>query len=40
MASSPSASDVATAVIELVTNPDRSKADVFMVTGKGLEAVP
>jgi len=40
MASPPSASDVATAVVELVTNPDRARADVFMVTGKGLEAVP
>lgn len=38
MSSPPVASDVATAVIELVTNPDRSKGDVFVVSGKGLEA--
>jgi NAD(P)-dependent dehydrogenase (short-subunit alcohol dehydrogenase family) len=40
MASPPTASDVASAVIELVTNPDRSKGNVFIVSGKGLEAVP
>jgi hypothetical protein len=40
MSSPPAASDVATAVIELVTNPDRSKGDVFVVSGKGLEAAP
>jgi NAD(P)-dependent dehydrogenase (short-subunit alcohol dehydrogenase family) len=38
MASPPSASDVATAVIELATNPDQSKGKVFVVSGKGLEA--
>jgi hypothetical protein len=32
--------DVATAVTELATNPDRSKGIVFIVSGKGLEAVP
>jgi NADP-dependent 3-hydroxy acid dehydrogenase YdfG len=40
MASPPTSSDVATAVIELVTNPDRAKGNVFIVSGKGLEAVP
>ncbi|MFZ0206225.1 MAG: SDR family oxidoreductase [Roseiarcus sp.] len=40
MASPPTSSDVATAVIELATNPDRSKGKAFMVSGKGLEAVP
>jgi NAD(P)-dependent dehydrogenase (short-subunit alcohol dehydrogenase family) len=40
MASPPTSSDVATAVIELVTKEDRSKGDVFIVSGNGLEAVP
>ena len=40
MTSPPASSDVATAVIELATNPDRSKGNVFIVSGKGLEAVP
>ena len=40
MASPPTSSDVATAVISLVTNPDLSKGNVFIVSGKGLEAVP
>jgi NAD(P)-dependent dehydrogenase (short-subunit alcohol dehydrogenase family) len=40
MASPPTSSDVATAVIELATNPDRSNGKVFIVSGKGLEAVP
>jgi len=40
MDSPPTASDVATAAIELVTNPDPSKGKVFVVWGKGLEAVP
>jgi NAD(P)-dependent dehydrogenase (short-subunit alcohol dehydrogenase family) len=40
MASPPTSSDVATAVIELVTNPNRSKGNVFIVSGMGLEAVP
>jgi hypothetical protein len=40
MASPPASSDVATAVIALVTNPDRAKGNVFIVSGKGLEAVP
>ena len=39
MASPPTSSDVATAVIELATNPDRSKGKAFMVSGKGLEPV-
>ena len=34
----PSAVDVASAVIELATHPDRSKGKVFLVSGKGLEA--
>ena len=40
MASPPSSSDVASAVIELATNPEQSKGKVFIVSGKGLEAVP
>jgi NAD(P)-dependent dehydrogenase (short-subunit alcohol dehydrogenase family) len=40
MTSPPTSSDVATAVIELATNPDPSKGNVFIVSGKGLEAVP
>jgi NAD(P)-dependent dehydrogenase (short-subunit alcohol dehydrogenase family) len=39
MASPPTSSDVATAVIDLVTNSDPSKGNVFIVSGKGLEAV-
>src|SRR5215510_16105741 len=38
MASPPASSDVATAVIKLAMNPDRSKGKVFVVSGKGLEA--
>jgi hypothetical protein len=40
MAAPPTSCNVATAVIELVMNPDRSVGDVFIVSGKGLEAVP
>jgi NAD(P)-dependent dehydrogenase (short-subunit alcohol dehydrogenase family) len=40
MESPPTSSDVAAAVIELVTNPDPSKGNVFVVWGKGLEPVP
>ncbi len=40
MDSPPTSSDVATAVIELATSPDRSKGKVFIVSGKGLEVVP
>jgi NADP-dependent 3-hydroxy acid dehydrogenase YdfG len=39
MAPPPSACMVASAVIELAMNPDRSLGDVFVVSGKGLEAV-
>ena len=39
MDSPPASSDVATAVIELATNPDHFKGKVFIVTGKGLEVV-
>jgi NAD(P)-dependent dehydrogenase (short-subunit alcohol dehydrogenase family) len=39
MASPPTACNVATAVIELLLNSDRSLGDVFIVSGKGLEAV-
>ena len=39
MESPPTASDVANAAIELVTAPDPSKGNVFVVWGKGLEAV-
>src|SRR2546428_99520 len=40
MAYPPAASDVAAAVIELAANPDPSRGSVFIVSGKGLEAVP
>jgi hypothetical protein len=33
-------SDVATAAIKLVADPDESKGKTFIVSGKGLEAVP
>jgi hypothetical protein len=39
MASPPTACNVASAVIELLLNPDRSLGDVFIVSGMGLEAV-
>jgi NAD(P)-dependent dehydrogenase (short-subunit alcohol dehydrogenase family) len=38
MASPPTAADVATAVVELATSPDRNKGKVFIVSGNGLEA--
>ena len=40
MASPPTSSGVATAAIELAINADQSKGKVFVVSGKGLEAVP
>jgi NAD(P)-dependent dehydrogenase (short-subunit alcohol dehydrogenase family) len=40
MDSPPTSSDVATAVIALLTNAEESKGKVFIVSGKGLEAVP
>jgi NAD(P)-dependent dehydrogenase (short-subunit alcohol dehydrogenase family) len=40
MASPPTASGVATAIIELATNADQSKGKVYVVSGNGLEAVP
>jgi NAD(P)-dependent dehydrogenase (short-subunit alcohol dehydrogenase family) len=40
MASPQTPADVATAVIELVTNTDRSKGNVFLVSGNGVEPVP
>jgi NAD(P)-dependent dehydrogenase (short-subunit alcohol dehydrogenase family) len=40
MDSPPTSSDVAAAVIEVATNPVRSKGKVFVVSGKGLEAAP
>jgi hypothetical protein len=39
MAFPPNACNVATAVIELLLNSDRALGDVFIVSGKGLEAV-
>ena len=39
MEAPPTSCKVATAVIELVLNPDRCLGDVFLVSGKGLEAV-
>ena len=38
MDSPPTAANVASGIIELVTQPDRSKGKVFIVSGKGLEA--
>jgi len=38
MSSPPTSADVATAVIELATSPDRCKGKVFIVSGNGLEA--
>jgi NAD(P)-dependent dehydrogenase (short-subunit alcohol dehydrogenase family) len=35
----PASSDAAAAVIELAANPDQSKGKVFVVSGKGLEAL-
>jgi hypothetical protein len=40
MTEPPSASDVASAVIDLVANPVPFKENVFVVSSKGLEAVP
>jgi NAD(P)-dependent dehydrogenase (short-subunit alcohol dehydrogenase family) len=40
MASPPTPSDVATGVIDLLTNPDHRKESVFVVSAKGLEAAP
>ncbi len=40
MASPPTSSDVAAAVIELATNPDPFKGKAFVVSGKGLEPAP
>jgi NAD(P)-dependent dehydrogenase (short-subunit alcohol dehydrogenase family) len=37
MAWPPASSDVATAVVELATNPDQSRGRVFVISGKGLE---
>ena len=39
MAEPPSSCNVASAVIELVLSPDRSLGDLFLVSGRGLEAV-
>lgn len=40
MTAPPTSNDVANAVVEFATNPDPSKAKVFVVSGKGLEAAP
>jgi NAD(P)-dependent dehydrogenase (short-subunit alcohol dehydrogenase family) len=40
MAAPPTSTDVATAVIELAADADRTKGKAFTVSGKGLEAVP
>jgi NAD(P)-dependent dehydrogenase (short-subunit alcohol dehydrogenase family) len=40
MAAPPSAADVASAVVDLAANPQPGKSNLFVVTGKGLEAVP
>jgi NAD(P)-dependent dehydrogenase (short-subunit alcohol dehydrogenase family) len=40
MASAPTASDTAAAVIELAQHPDEFKGKAFIVSGKGLEAAP
>jgi NAD(P)-dependent dehydrogenase (short-subunit alcohol dehydrogenase family) len=39
MSSPPTSSDVATAAIELLANPDQCKGKAFIVSGRGLEAV-
>jgi len=39
MAAPPTSSDVATAVIELAADPERTKGKAFIVSGKGLEVV-
>src|SRR5215471_3670487 len=39
IAAAPTSSDVATAVIELAADPERTKGKAFIVSGKGLEAV-
>jgi len=39
MASPPTASDVASAAIEVAANADQSRGKVFVVSGAGLEAV-
>jgi NADP-dependent 3-hydroxy acid dehydrogenase YdfG len=39
MASPPTSADVAAAFLEVVTSSDQSKGKVFIVSGKGLEAV-
>ena len=39
IAAPPTSSDVATAVIELAADPERTKGKAFIVSGKGLEAV-
>jgi NAD(P)-dependent dehydrogenase (short-subunit alcohol dehydrogenase family) len=40
MASPPTSSDVAAGVIEMLGDPGQSKGKAFIVSGKGLEAVP
>src|SRR5256884_689676 len=40
MDSPPTSADVAAGALEVVTHPDRSKGNVFVVSAKGLEAVP
>jgi NAD(P)-dependent dehydrogenase (short-subunit alcohol dehydrogenase family) len=40
MGAPPTSRDVAAAVIDLAGNPERPKASAFVVSGKGLEAVP
>ena len=40
MASPPTSSDVAAGVIEVLADPGQSKGKAFIVSGKGLEAVP
>jgi hypothetical protein len=39
LSSPPTSSDVATAAIELLANPDQCKGKAFIVSGKGLEVV-
>ncbi|HTV96770.1 MAG TPA: SDR family oxidoreductase [Steroidobacteraceae bacterium] len=40
MEAPPKSTDVAAAVVELAANPDRAKGKAFIVSGKGLQAVP
>jgi hypothetical protein len=40
MEAPPTPSDIAAAIMELLKNPKGSKGNVFLVSGKGIEAMP